>query len=75
MRKHGKKYTAARQQVEDRPYALDEALPLVQKVKFAKFDETVELRSAWASIPSTPIRWCAAPSSCRTVWARPSACW
>jgi large subunit ribosomal protein L1 len=43
MRKHGKKYTAARQQVEDRPYALDEALPLVQKIKFAKFDETVAL--------------------------------
>jgi large subunit ribosomal protein L1 len=43
MRSHGKKYTAARQQVEDRAYALDEALPLVQKVKFAKFDETVAL--------------------------------
>jgi large subunit ribosomal protein L1 len=43
MRKHGKKYIAARQQVEDRPYALDEAVPLVQKIKFANFDETVAL--------------------------------
>src|SRR5512134_555392 len=43
MRTHGKKYLAARQQVEDRSYALDEALPLVQKIKFAKFDETVEM--------------------------------
>jgi large subunit ribosomal protein L1 len=43
MRKHGKKYSAARQQVENRPYGLDEALPLVQKIKFAKFDETVAL--------------------------------
>ena len=43
MKKHGKKYTAAREQVEDRPYALDEALPLVQNIKFAKFDETVAL--------------------------------
>ncbi|MFN2444023.1 MAG: 50S ribosomal protein L1 [Vicinamibacterales bacterium] len=43
MKKHGKKYSAAREQVEDRAYALDEALPLVQKVKFAKFDETVAL--------------------------------
>jgi large subunit ribosomal protein L1 len=43
MRTHGKKYTAARDQVENRPYALDEALPLVQKIKFAKFDETVAL--------------------------------
>ena len=43
MATHGKKYSAAKQQVEDRPYALDEALPLVQKLKFAKFDETVAL--------------------------------
>jgi large subunit ribosomal protein L1 len=43
MRTHGKKYTAAREQVENRAYALDEALPLVQKLKFAKFDETVAL--------------------------------
>jgi large subunit ribosomal protein L1 len=43
MKKHGKKYTAARGLVEDRTYALDEAVPLVQKIKFAKFDETVAL--------------------------------
>jgi large subunit ribosomal protein L1 len=43
MKRHGKKYVAARQQVEDRSYGLDEALPLVQKIKFAKFDETVAL--------------------------------
>jgi len=39
----GKKYKAASEQLERRPYVLEEALPLVQKVKFAKFDETVEL--------------------------------
>jgi len=44
MRKHGKKYTAARAQVtSDRNYTIEEAVPLVQKVKFAKFDETIEL--------------------------------
>jgi large subunit ribosomal protein L1 len=43
MATHGKKFTSAKQQVEDRPYALEEALPLVQKIKFAKFDETVGL--------------------------------
>src|SRR5215207_6070515 len=43
MRRHGKKYTAARAQVADRVYTIEEAVPLVQKVKFAKFDETVEL--------------------------------
>ena len=43
MHKPGKKYAAARAQVPDRPFTLDEAIPLVQKVKFAKFDETVEM--------------------------------
>ena len=42
-RKTGKKYTAAFQQVEIKPYSVEEAVPLVKKVKFAKFDETVEL--------------------------------
>ncbi len=44
MRSHGKKYAAARAQVPaDRLFTMDEAIPLVQKVKYAKFDETVEL--------------------------------
>ena len=41
--KAGKKYTAAFDQIERKPYALEEAVPLVKKIKFAKFDETVEL--------------------------------
>ncbi len=43
MAKHGKKFTAAAAQIEARPYTLEEAIPLVQKVKYANFDETVEL--------------------------------
>ena len=44
MRKRGKKFAAAKAQVAvDRSYTIEEAIPLVQKVKFAKFDETVEL--------------------------------
>src|SRR3981081_3062795 len=43
MPKAGKKYEAASKQVEARPYSLNEAVPLVQKIKFTKFDETVEL--------------------------------
>jgi large subunit ribosomal protein L1 len=39
----GKKFEAASAQVEERPYTLAEALPLIKKIKFAKFDETVEL--------------------------------
>ncbi len=39
----GKKYEAAKAQVEDRPYPLEDAIPLVQKLKFTRFDETVEM--------------------------------
>jgi len=42
-RKTGKKYTAALKQIDDKFYSLEEAVPLVQKIKFAKFDETVEV--------------------------------
>src|SRR5947199_10496981 len=43
-RKPGKKYTAALAQVDPaKPYTLEEAVPLVQKLKFTKFDETVEV--------------------------------
>ena len=43
MRKAGKNITKPRTAVEQRPYKLDEAVPLLKKVKFAKFDETVEV--------------------------------
>jgi large subunit ribosomal protein L1 len=43
MRSRGKKYTAARQQVPVRPHTIEEAVPLLQKVKYTKFDETVEM--------------------------------
>jgi large subunit ribosomal protein L1 len=43
MRRRGKKYTAARQQVPARLHRIEDAVPLVQKVKYSKFDETVEL--------------------------------
>jgi len=43
MAQQGKKYTAAKQQVGEREYPLEEAIPLVQRVKFAKFDESVEM--------------------------------
>ena len=43
MRKTGKKFAAARQLVPDRAHTIEDAVPLMQKVKFAKFDETVEI--------------------------------
>lgn len=41
--KTGKKFAASAAKVEARPYALEEAMSLVQQIKFAKFDETVEV--------------------------------
>ncbi len=43
MKKAGKNITKARAAVEARPYLLKDAVPLLQKVKFSKFDETVEI--------------------------------
>jgi len=43
QRKAGKNTEKARKALEPRPYTLAEAVPLLQKVKFAKFDETVDL--------------------------------
>jgi large subunit ribosomal protein L1 len=43
MAQHGKKFTVAAAEVGDRTYSIEEAIPLVQKVRYAKFDETVEL--------------------------------
>src|SRR6201988_4546024 len=42
-RQPGKKYQAARKQVEGREYQLEEAIPLLKKIKFDKFNETVEV--------------------------------
>ena len=43
MATHGKKYRAAAEKVEGRPYQLNEAFSLLKSVAFAKFNETVEL--------------------------------
>jgi large subunit ribosomal protein L1 len=42
-RKPGKQYLSASNQVESREYPLEEAVTLIKKIKFAKFDETVEV--------------------------------
>ena len=41
--KPGKKYEAAAKQVEAKPYLVSDAVPLVQKIKYTKIDETVEV--------------------------------
>jgi len=43
MAKAGKNITKSRAAVEERSYLLQDAIALLQKVKYAKFDETVEV--------------------------------
>ena len=43
MPKRSRKLTEARSKVEDRQYPLSEAIPLLQSVRYAGFDETVEV--------------------------------
>ena len=43
MARTGKKFQAAKAKVDEKLYPLEEAIPLVQSIKFAKFDESVEL--------------------------------
>ena len=45
MPKHGRKYTEKAKLVENRAYSLEEAVPLLKKMKYTKpaFDETVEV--------------------------------
>src|ERR1035437_3203961 len=42
-RQSGKQYQAAQKQVEAKDYLLEQAIPLIKKIKYAKFDETVEV--------------------------------
>jgi len=43
MAKHGKKYDEAAKLVEDKAYTLEEAIPLLKKMRREKWDETVEI--------------------------------
>src|SRR3954466_15021321 len=50
----GKKFAAARAAVPEKPHTIEEAIPLMQKVKFATFDETVELALRLGVDPKHP---------------------
>lgn len=43
MAKSGKQFVSAKAKVEDKSYSIEDAIPLVQSLKYSKFDETVEL--------------------------------
>src|SRR6188474_2125413 len=39
----GKKFEAAKKQVEPRPYSVKDAMGLIKQIRFAKFNETIEV--------------------------------
>jgi large subunit ribosomal protein L1 len=39
----GKKFEAAKKQVEPRPYSVKDAMGLLKQIRFAKFNETIEV--------------------------------
>ena len=43
MAKAGKKYEAAKKQLEPRPYTVEDAMGALKKIHFAKFNETIEV--------------------------------
>ncbi len=43
MTRTGKKFDAARGKVEAKLYSVEDAIPLLQQIKFAKFDESIEI--------------------------------
>ena len=43
MTRTGKNFDGARAKVENKLYTLEDAIPLVQSIKFAKFDESIEV--------------------------------
>jgi large subunit ribosomal protein L1 len=43
MKRHGKKYETAAKQVPEKHCTLEEAIPLLKKVRYAKFEETMEI--------------------------------
>ncbi|MDX6693066.1 MAG: large subunit ribosomal protein [Blastocatellia bacterium] len=50
MKKHGKKYRAAAEKIEEgRKHTLEEGIAKIKEIAFAKFDETVEL-TMWLGV-------------------------
>ena len=43
MKRHGKKYMAAMKEVPEKPCTLEEAIPILKKIRISKFEETLEI--------------------------------
>jgi len=72
----GKKWKAAAALVEPRPYDLREAVELVKRTAYAKFDETVEMALRLGVDPKRSDRESSAWQCPRAACARSSQpCW
>ena len=61
MKKHGKRYREVAPLVQEgKLYSPADAVELVKKVSYSKFDGTVEMHCAWVSTHVMPTKWCAA---------------
>ena len=74
MAKHGKKYRAAAEKIEQRSYQLDEALNLLKQLSFAKFNETVELSMLLGVDPKHADQMVRGTTLLPTEPDRPSVC-
>ena len=72
MAKAGKKYTAAAKSVDKPAYTVAEAMPIVKKAAFAKFDETVEVAMCLGVDPKHADQMVRGRLCCRTAWERAS---
>jgi large subunit ribosomal protein L1 len=43
MKRHGKKYMAAMKELPAKPCTLEEAIPILKKIRISKFEETMEI--------------------------------
>ena len=75
MKKRGKKYRAAVEKLEKRPYRIDEAIPFLQDNKIAKFDETVELHMVLGVDPKHADQMVRGTVVLPTGWANPKRFW
>ena len=75
MKKEGKNIAKAHAAVEKRPYTLQDAVPLLQKVKFAKFDETVEITLRLGVDPKHADQMVRGAVVMPKAWANPKSFW
>lgn len=75
MAKAGKNYTKAAAAVENKAYSLEEAVALLKKISFAKFNETVEISMKLGVDPKHADQMVRGTVCFPTAWAGASGSW